>query len=174
MSYQITIIEGNLGSDPENRRTAQGKQVTSFSVAVNEGSGQDQHTEWFNCVCFEKTAELAGNLHKGERILLQGRLRTSTWKDPQGVEHRKTELRVDRLTFLTPRQQGAPQQGYQQPPQYQTPPAAPPQYQQPPQGYQPPAPPQYQAPPPVPPQYQAPPQYQQPPQGRGWNDDVHR
>jgi len=98
-NYQRIIIEGNLGRDPEVRQTASGKSVTSFSVAVNERRGQDAgHTEWFNCVCWEKTAEVAGQyLRKGDQVLLEGRLQTREWQDRDGQQRRTTELIVDRL-----------------------------------------------------------------------------
>ena len=105
-SYQRVIIEGNLGRDPEVRQTASGKSVTSFSVAVNERRGQDAgHTEWFNCVCWEKTAEIAGQyLHKGDQVLLEGRLQTREWQDRDGQQRRTTELIVDRLILQSSKQ----------------------------------------------------------------------
>lgn len=107
-SYQRVIIEGNLGRDPEVRTTQSGKSVTSFSVAVNERRGQDAgHTEWFNCVCWEKTAEIAGQyLHKGDQVLLEGRLQTREWQDRDGQQRRTTELIVDRLILQSSKQGG--------------------------------------------------------------------
>lgn len=108
-SYQRVIVEGNLGRDPEVRTTQAGKSVTTFSVAVNERRGQDAgHTEWFNCVCWEKTAEVAGQyLHKGDQVLLEGRLQTREWQDRDGQQRRTTELIVDRLILQSNRQGGS-------------------------------------------------------------------
>ena len=105
-SYQRVIVQGNVGRDPEVRQTASGKSVTSFSVAVNERRGQDAgHTEWFNCVCWEKTAEIAGQyLHKGDQVLLEGRLQTREWQDRDGQQRRTTELIVDRLILQSSKQ----------------------------------------------------------------------
>jgi single-strand DNA-binding protein len=183
MSYQVVIIQGNVGAAPERRMTSTGKAVANFSVAVNEGKRgtEEAHTEWFRCVAWERTADVAVQyLQKGHQVLLQGRLQTRSWKDQQGMDRQTTELVVDRLTLLSnsqPQQPGyqqggypPPPQGYAQAPGYGSPsgyPAAPPGYPPPagfttPQpGYQPP--PAAAAPPPgLPP---APPG---PPQQGGW------
>ena len=91
--YAKTIIVGNLGADPEARGGA-----TTFRVAVNErrkvdGQWQDG-TEWYRCVCFGKQAEiLAENGSKGDRIFVEGSMRTSSWVDrASGEKKYKTEL----------------------------------------------------------------------------------
>ena len=91
--YAKTIIVGNLGADPETRGGA-----TTFRVAVNErrkvdGQWQDG-TEWYRCVCFGKTAEiLASDARKGDRVFVEGSMRTSSWVDRSTGEKRfKTEL----------------------------------------------------------------------------------
>lgn len=91
--YAKTIIVGNLGADPEARGGA-----TTFRVAVNErrkvdGQWQDG-TEWYRCVCFGKQAEiLAENGSKGEKVFVEGSMRTSSWNDrATGEKKYKTEL----------------------------------------------------------------------------------
>lgn len=99
-SYQKIIIEGNLGGDPESRQTQNGKLVASFSVAVNEKRGGTDHTEWFRCVAWEKTGEVARDyLRKGDCVLLEGRLQTRDWTDKDGQTRKSTELVVDRLVL---------------------------------------------------------------------------
>jgi len=91
--YAKTIIVGNLGADPEARGGA-----TTFRVAVNErrkvdGQWQDG-TEWYRCVCFGKQAEiLAENGTKGDKVFVEGSMRTSSWNDrATGEKKYKTEL----------------------------------------------------------------------------------
>ena len=101
MSYQIVIIEGNLGRDPESRKAqSSGKSVCKFSVAVSDKSGGNEHTEWFNAVCFDKTADVADRyLKKGSKVLLEGRLKTDEY-EKDGEKKRFTSLLVSRLTLI--------------------------------------------------------------------------
>jgi len=60
---------GNLGSDPEMRYTPGGKAVANMRLAVNTGFGDNQRTDWFTLVAWEKLAEACNNhLSKGSRI----------------------------------------------------------------------------------------------------------
>lgn len=71
---QITIL-GNLGRDPEERVTASGKKMVSFSVAVNV-RGKD--TVWYKCIIWQEKLEqfrgILQHLHKGSRVCLTGAL----------------------------------------------------------------------------------------------------
>ena len=105
--YAKTIIVGNLGADPEARGGA-----TTFRVAVNErrkvdGQWQDG-TEWYRCVCFGKQAQiLAENGGKGDRIFVEGSMRTSSWVDrASGDKRYKTELVAQIVRTLENRRGG--------------------------------------------------------------------
>ena len=99
--FQSVIIAGNLGRDPEMQYTASGKAVTKFSVAV---STRKNETEWFNVVCWERTAELAAQyLRKGSKALVSGRMQTRSWDNAEGVKQYRTELIADSVRFLDPR-----------------------------------------------------------------------
>ena len=100
MPYQLIVIQGNVGRDPESRTGQSGKTVTRLSVAVSEKSSKGEHTEWFRCVAFDKTAEIAAQyVRKGDPILLEGRLRTEEY-EKDGEKRKSTELIVSRLTLL--------------------------------------------------------------------------
>ena len=58
---KVTLL-GRLGKDPETRYTADGKAITSFSLATSYGKGDAEVTEWHRCVAFDKT----GTLTRGE------------------------------------------------------------------------------------------------------------
>lgn len=100
MYQQVTIV-GRLGADPEMRYTANGKAVTSFSVATDSGYGERKTTEWFRCIAWEKTAEaVAQYVRKGSLVMAVGRMQTRSWEDQQGQKRSTTELIADRVQFL--------------------------------------------------------------------------
>lgn len=100
--YCSVTLVGNLGKDPEIRSTPSGKKVANFSVAVNQGYGDNQKTEWVNCVSFGQQADLAEKyLKKGKLIGISGFLQTSSWDDKQtGAKRYKTEVVTRDITFL--------------------------------------------------------------------------
>lgn len=69
------IFAGRLGRDPEMRYTPEGQPVTSFSVGVQDGSGEYKKTIWVRVSAWGKQAEACNQyLRKGERVLVEGRL----------------------------------------------------------------------------------------------------
>ncbi|MDP6456376.1 MAG: single-stranded DNA-binding protein [Candidatus Marinimicrobia bacterium] len=105
-SVNKTILIGHLGSDPESRYLPSGDAVLNFSVATNtgwrdkEGVQKDQ-TEWHRCVLFGKQAENAVKLFaKGKLVYLDGRLRTRSWEDKDGIKRYQTEVVVNNFTLL--------------------------------------------------------------------------
>lgn len=102
---KITII-GNLGSDPEMRFTPAGKAVTSFRVATNwryttaDGENRDE-TEWFNVVCFGRTAEACNQfLQKGQLAYIEGRIKLNTWEGNDGQQKSRMEIVANEVKFL--------------------------------------------------------------------------
>ena len=81
---RITIM-GNLGRDPELRRTPGGKSVCEFSVATTEKWNGETKTEWHNVTAWDKQADIiAQHFFKGSKILVEGKQTTQTWeKDGQ-------------------------------------------------------------------------------------------
>lgn len=68
-------IAGRIGKAPELRRTQQGDPVLSFSVAVDDGYGQNKSTMWFDCSVWGKRAEaLEPHLAKGGAVTIIGDL----------------------------------------------------------------------------------------------------
>ena len=85
MAWHQTVIQGNLGKDPELKTLDSGSDVADFSVAVTPKWTSDgekhEHTEWYNCKVFGKQAEVCEKyLHKGDSVLLTGRMRTRTYE----------------------------------------------------------------------------------------------
>ena len=105
-SLNKVMIIGNLGADPEMRFTPSGSPVTSFRIASSrtfttpEGE-KKQETEWFTIVAWSKLAELCNQfLSKGRMAYVEGRLKTRSWEDKEGVKHYKTEVIASQVIFL--------------------------------------------------------------------------
>ena len=99
-SVNKVILVGNLGKDPEIRRTQDGRPIANLSVATSEtwrdkGTGErKEKTEWHRVVIFNeglcKVAEQY--LKKGAKVYIEGQLQTRKWTDQSGVEKYSTEI----------------------------------------------------------------------------------
>lgn len=87
--------------DPEQRTTASGKNVVSFSIAVDRQS-QDDQADFFNITAWDKLGDLVMQyLSKGRRVLIQGRLRQDSWEDKDtGKRQSRIEVTASDVTFL--------------------------------------------------------------------------
>lgn len=100
------MLIGRLGRDPETRWFEGGRAMSVLSIATSERhKDQEGHlrerTEWHRVVLWRQLAELAENhLSKGDRVYVEGKLKTRTWQDGGGVEHRTVEVVADRLDML--------------------------------------------------------------------------
>ncbi len=104
MYLNKAIIFGNLTRDPERKSLPSGMAVVSLGVATNRVyvvNGQKQEeVEFHTVVAFGKQAEvIAQYLKKGSSLLVEGRIKTRNWQDPQGQKHYKTEIIADRVQF---------------------------------------------------------------------------
>lgn len=103
---KATII-GHLGKDPEMRYTPDGKAVTNFSVAVNDGKNADgsAKTAWWKVTAWERKAELAAEyLRKGSKVCLEGRPGVDQWTSKEGEPRADLTLTVAYMEFLSSRQ----------------------------------------------------------------------
>lgn len=91
-------ILGNLTKDPEVRFTKTGKAVATFTVAATNtyiGSTTNEtkeQTSFINVVAWGKLGETAGNLHKGNRCFVEGRLQTRSYETQDGQKRYVTEV----------------------------------------------------------------------------------
>lgn len=110
------MLIGHLGKPPALRWLESGQAMCKLSLATSEryrdASGkQRERTEWHQVVLWRELAEIADRyLDKGHKVYIEGRLRTRSWQDSEGVEHRATEVVADRLEMLTPRSDEASRQ----------------------------------------------------------------
>ena len=111
MNLNKIFVLGNLTRDPDLRQTPSGQAVCTFGVATNrfytDSSGQKQkQSEFHNIVSWGRQAEIVSQyLKKGSSVLVEGRLQTRNWLDPQGIKHWKTEIIAERVQ-LPPRSMG--------------------------------------------------------------------
>ncbi len=105
-SLNKVMLIGNVGKDPEMRYTANGKAVTSFSLACNrvhntaEGERREE-TDWFDIVTWDRLAELCSQfLQKGRQAYVEGRLQTRSWEGQDGQKRYRTEVVAQTVLFL--------------------------------------------------------------------------
>ena len=99
-SVNKVILIGNLGADPEVRRTQDGRPIVNLRVATSDTwrdktTGEKrERTEWHRVVIFsEGLCRIAEQyLKKGSKVFLEGSLQTRKWTDQQGVERYSTEV----------------------------------------------------------------------------------
>jgi single-strand DNA-binding protein len=99
-SVNKVILVGNLGKDPEIRRTQDGRPIASLSVATSESwrdkatGERKEKTEWHRVVIFnEGLAKVAEQyLKKGAKVYIEGQLQTRKWTDQSGAEKYTTEV----------------------------------------------------------------------------------
>ena len=104
-SRNTAEILGHLGQDPELRYTGDGTAVCNLSVATNEGN---DYTEWHSVTCWGDLAEVVNEYtEKGERLFVEGRLRTNKWEDADGKTRYSTEIHADEVIFLGSDQPGS-------------------------------------------------------------------
>jgi single-strand DNA-binding protein len=101
-SFNKVILMGNLTRDIEVRHTANNNAVGNFGLAVNEKYGEKETTCFVDCTAWGKTAEtMSQHLHKGDPVLVEGRLTLEQWDDKNGGGKRsKHTVTVDRFTFV--------------------------------------------------------------------------
>jgi single-strand DNA-binding protein len=117
-SVNKVILIGNLGKDPEIRRTQDGRPIANLRVATTETwrdktSGERREkTEWHNVVIFsEGLVRVAEQyLRKGSKVYIEGALQTRKWQDQSGADRYSTEVVLQgfgsNLTMLDGRGEG--------------------------------------------------------------------
>ena len=121
MLNKVQLI-GHLGKDPDVRTLDGGSKVCRLVLATTEkgytlqnGTQVPERTEWHNIVMWKGLAEVAGKyLHKGDKIYVEGKIRTRSYEDNNKVKRYITEIFVDNMEMLVVKQQ-QPQQPAPQP-----------------------------------------------------------
>jgi single-strand DNA-binding protein len=106
MSINKIILVGNLGKDPEVKKSSNGESVAYVTIATTERykdkSGVKQEkTEWHNLVFFRRLAEIAGQyLRKGSHLYIEGKIQTRKWQTKEGQDRYTTEIIVSEMEML--------------------------------------------------------------------------
>ena len=123
-SLNKVILIGNLGADPESREMPDGTKLTKFSIATterytNKEGEKISNTEWHNIVLWRGLAEVAEKyLNKGDSVCIEGKLKTRSWEDDNGVKKYATDIQADNMTMLGSRRDSdSSQSGYVPPAQ---------------------------------------------------------
>ena len=103
MSLAHITVMGNLGRDPETRFTKSGAMNVSFSMAVSNRRGTEEHTDWYRVTTWGKLAELMdgfaqdGTLAKGTPVLVLGRLTVSEYTGKDGSAKYSLDVNADNV-----------------------------------------------------------------------------
>lgn len=106
-SLNKVMLIGNVGTEIKAHYFDGGGSVANFSLATNESyvnkttNQKVTNTEWHNIVVYNKLAEIFEKYVKvGDKIYVEGRLKTRKWQDESGRDRYTTEILVSEFTFL--------------------------------------------------------------------------
>ncbi|HLV38987.1 single-stranded DNA-binding protein [Xanthomarina sp.] len=118
------MLIGHLGDEVKMHYFDGGNCVGRFPLATNETYVSKQtnerisNTEWHNIVVRNKAAEICEKyLSKGDKVYIEGRIKTRKWQDDSGNDRYSTEIHCTDFTFLTTKKESESQQGADQPAQ---------------------------------------------------------
>lgn len=108
MSVNKVILVGNVGKDPDVKYFDNGSAVANFTLATTErgytaanGTQIPDRTEWHNVVCWRGLAKVAEQfVRKGSQLYIEGKIRSRTYDDTNGVKRYVSEIYVDNLELL--------------------------------------------------------------------------
>lgn len=116
MSINKVILVGNVGKDPDVKYFDNGSAVANFTVATTErgytaanGTQIPDRTEWHNIVCWRGLAKVVEQfVKKGTQVYVEGKIRSRTYDDANGVKRYVNEIYADNLELLgSRRREGA-------------------------------------------------------------------
>ena len=112
----VTLL-GRLTKDIEFRYMPNGKGVASFTLAVNrpfKNANGENEADFIPVVLFGKTAELAANyVHKGQRLLVEGRLQVRSYDAKDGSKRYVTEVIGNDIEFIEKKEAGSTESGFE-------------------------------------------------------------
>ena len=106
MSVNKVILIGNVGQDPRVKYFDTGSAVATFPLATTDrgytlanGTQIPERTEWHNIVASNRLAEIVDKyVHKGDKLYLEGKIRTRSYSDQSGAMRYITEIFVDNMS----------------------------------------------------------------------------
>lgn len=93
-------IDGRVAKDIELRMTQNNKPVCKFTIAHDDGYGDNKKTSWLDVVAWNGTAEMASKwFHKGSKVFITGKLSTRSYKTQDGQNRTVTEIVANTIDF---------------------------------------------------------------------------
>jgi len=109
LNYAKMIIGGRVTADVELKQTQSGKACVNFSVAVSRRTGQENATDFFDVVAFDKNAETVSKyFHKGSSILVEGTPTQREFTTRDGQKRKIIETVASRVCFVDSREEQKP------------------------------------------------------------------
>ena len=100
-------LQGRLVRDPDVREITGGKKLATFTLAVDKGKDA---TDFIDCQAFDRTADTIGSyVHKGDMIVVTGRLSINLWKDKEGKNRKDYRVTVYDVNFCGSRKAETPE-----------------------------------------------------------------
>lgn len=114
MSVNKVILIGNVGKDPEYKDFDNGGSVAQFTLATTDrafktanGTEVPERTEWHNIVLQNGLANIAKEyVKKGNKLYIEGKIRTRSYEDNNGVKRYVTEVYGYNMEMLSPKKDG--------------------------------------------------------------------
>ena len=111
MSVNKVILIGNVGQEPKITYYDGGNCVAQLSLATTEkgytlqnGTSIPDRTEWHNLIFRNRLGGIVENyVHKGDKLYIEGKIRTRSYDDQMGAKRYVTEIFVDNMEMLTPK-----------------------------------------------------------------------
>ncbi len=95
------IAKGRLTKNIERQTTVNNKTVVQFTLAINEGYGENQKTNFIKCEAWNALAEnLSKYCEKGSLLLIEGRIKTESYNDQNGQKKSTFKVIVQNIEFL--------------------------------------------------------------------------
>ena len=102
-NYTTATVEGNVTHEPALKKTKTGKNVCTFSLAVNHYSANDNEKKvsYIDVETWDKLAEVSSkNINKGRRILVIGTLRQDRWEGTDGKKQSRIKIVGKEIRYL--------------------------------------------------------------------------
>lgn len=107
--FNIAVLMGRMTSTPELKTTPSGVSVTSFSIAVDRGYGENKQTDFINIVAWRQTAEfICKHFTKGSRIAIEGSIQTRKYQDRDGNNRTVFEVVANNVHFVDGKKDAKP------------------------------------------------------------------
>lgn len=111
MSLNKVMLIGNVGREPEIRYVDSNMPVARVSLATSEraytlknGTQVPERTEWHRLVAWRETAQFIEKyVHTGDKLFVEGQLRTRNYTDKNGIQRSQTEIMVEKVERLSSR-----------------------------------------------------------------------